>query len=256
VARAPDRLQQVLTLGGRAPRVVGGLLVAMALATLAGSLAPELGQLLALRVPAPESSAWLELLEVWRLLTWPLYQGAFPGGLLDLLFGGLTLVWLGQQLSFAWSERRFLTRCAVVAAGAGLLTVLLFSALGLPFAYAGIWPLTMALLLTWGLVFPGQRVSWFGVLDMSGATVAKVVAVGTPLWALVAGPSGAGAPGRLLAYTPHLMALLVAWLALADGPRRRWHRVKGWWARRRLEAARKRFKVITTDGPPPRQWMN
>lgn len=256
MARGPERLQEVLTLGGRAPRVVGGLLLAMAVATVGGSIVPGLASLLVLRVPSPDGGGWLELLEAWRLLTWPLYQGPFPGGLLDLLFGGLMLVWLGRQLSFAWSERRFAIRCAAVTVGAGLLTTLLLAALGWPFSYGGIWPLTMALLLTWGLVFPGQRVSWFGVLDMSGATVAKAVAIGTPLWALAAGPQGAGLAGRLVAYTPHLAALLVAWLFLADGPRRRWYRLKGWWAQRRLASARKRFKVITTDRPPPKQWMN
>jgi len=254
VAPGPDRLQQVLTLGGRAPRMVGGLLVAMAAATLAGAAVPGLSQLLVLRVPPADAGGWIELLEAWRLLTWPLVQGGLPGGLLDLLFGGLMLVWLGAQLSFAWSERRFASRVAIISAGAGLLTVLLFSALGLPFAYGGLWPLTMALLVTWGLVFPGQRVSWFGVLDMSGATVAKVVAIGTPLWALAVGPGGP--TGRLLAYAPHLFAILVAWLALADGPRRRWYRLKSWWAQRRLASARKRFKVITTERPPPKQWMN
>ena len=254
MARGPDQLQRFLTLGGRAPRAVGGLLLAMAVASLAAWIAPGLGGLLALQVPGEGPGRWVELFEAWRLVTWPLVQPGLPGGLLDLIFGGLMLVWLGSQLSFAWSERRFAWRVALITAGAGLLTTLLLGALGLPFVYAGLWPLTMALLVTWGLIFPSQRVSWFGVLDMSGRTVAVAVAIATPLWALAVGRGGI--PERLLAYSLHLSALLVAWLLLADGPRRRWYRVKGWWSRRRLESAKRRFKVISGDRPPPKQWMN
>jgi hypothetical protein len=256
VARSADPLYRVLTFGGQVPPAVGSLLVAMLLATVAGTVAPELARLLVLEVPSLDGSGWIALVEAWRLVTWPFFQGQLPGSLLTVLFAGFMLVWLGRQLSFAWSERRFLVRFFLITVGAALVTLLVLTPFGYPLGFFGLWPIANALLVTWGLIFPGQRLSWFGALEMSGATVAKAIAIGTPIWALVVGPQGLGLVGRLAVYLPHMAAILVAWLLVADGPRRRWYRVKSWWAQRRLAEQRRRFKVVTTDRPPPKQWMN
>lgn len=255
MARGGD-LRRVLTLGGQAPLSVGALLVGMLVATVAGTAAPAAGRALELQVPSLDDSGWTVLLEVWRLFTWPLYQGPLPGSVLTLLFAGMLLLWLGRQLSFAWSERRFLVRFLVLSAGAGLGTLLVLTPLGFTAGFGGAWAVVNALLVTWGLIFPRQRLSWFGALEMSGATVAKVVTVATPAWALLVGPPGAGLLGRLLLYLPHLLALALAWLLVAGGPRRGWYRVREWWLRRTLDRQRRKFKVITTDRPPPKQWTN
>ena len=256
MARGSSDLRRVLTFGGQAPLVVGGLLVAMALATILGTISPALGRWLTLVVPPPDASALLVLLEAWRLITWPLYQGPLPGSVLNLLFAGFMLLWLGRQLSYAWSERRFLIRFLVLSAGSGLGTLLLLGPFGYPIGYFGAWAVVNALLFTWGLIFPQQRISWFGALEMRGATVAKVILVATPLWALVVGPEGLGLLGRLVAYLPHLLALALAWLMVAGGPQRGWYRLREWWLRRTLDRQRRKFKVITTDGAKPKEWLN
>lgn len=256
MARGSFDLRRALTLGGQAPLAVGALLAAMAVATVVGTISPALGRWLTLEVPPLDTPAFLVLLEAWRLFTWPLYQGPLPGSLLTLLFAGFMLLWLGRQLSYAWSERRFLVRFFVLSAGAGLGTLVLLAPFGYPIGYFGVWAVVNALLLTWGLIFPRQRISWFGALEMTGATVAKVIAVATPLWALVAGPPGLGVAGRLIAYLPHLLALGLAWLLVTGGPRRAWFRLREWWLRRTLDRQRRRFKVISTDGPGPTQWKN
>jgi hypothetical protein len=249
VARSSSGLRRLLTLGGQYPVTVGVVVIAMALATVAGTASPLLARLLVLETPALDGAGWLQHAEVWRLATWPLFQGPLPASLLALLFGGFMVLWLGRQLSFAWSERRFLVRILVITVGAGLVTELVLTPLGSPLVHFGIWPVANALLVTWGLLFPGQRLSWFGALEMSGGTVAKVVAVATPVWALVVGPP--------LAYLPHLFAIGVAWLLVAGGPRRGWWRLRSWWQQRRLERQRRRFKVVTTGREPkPPQWMN
>lgn len=255
MARGSSDLRRVLTFGGQAPLVVGGLLVAMALCTVAGTVSPALGRWLNLVVPPADAPALLlVLLEAWRLVTWPLYQGPLPGSVLNLLFAGFMLLWLGRQLSYAWSEQRFLIRFLVLSAGSGLGTLLLLAPFGYPIGYFGAWAVVNALLFTWGLIFPQQRISWFGALEMRGATVAKVILVATPLWALVAGRGDVG--DRLVEYLPHLLALALAWLMVAGGPQRGWYRLREWWLRRTLDRQRRRFKVITTDGPKPKEWLN
>lgn len=256
MARGSAGLRRVLTFGGQAPLVVGALLAAMVVATVGGTAWPPLARLLELQVPPPDATAWLVALEAWRLVTWPFFQGPLPSSVLTLLFAGFMLLWLGRQLSYAWSERRFLTRFLVLTAGSAAGTLLLLTPFGWPVGYFGIWAVVNALLVTWGLIFPRQRISWFGALELSGATVAKVVAIGTPAWALLAGPPGVGLLGRLLLYLPHMLAVALAWLLVAGGPQRGWYRVREWWLRRTLERQRKRFKVVVTNRPPPKGWMN
>jgi hypothetical protein len=252
---SPD-LKRILTFGGQAPLSVGALIAAMVVATVGGTLWPPLGELLSLQIPGEGAAPWLTALEAWRLLTWPFFQGHLGSSVLTLLFGGFMLLWLGRQLSYAWTERRFLIRFFVLTGGAGLATLLVLLPFGGGGGYAGIWPVLNALLVTWGLIFPNQRLSWFGALEMTGATVAKVVTIATPLWALAVAPAGVGILGRLLAYLPHLVAIGMAWLLVAGGPRRGWYRVKDWWLRRDLDRQRRKFKVVTTDRAPPGGWVN
>jgi membrane associated rhomboid family serine protease len=251
MARGGDGLRHALTLGGQVPAAVGGLLVALLAGTLAGTVEPALGGWLTLDV----EPGW-GLLQAWRYLTWPFVEGPLPGSLLTLLFAGLLLVWLGRMLTAAWGERRFLLHALAIAAGAGVITALLLAPLDWNLPFHGIWPLTNALLVCWGLLYPEQRLSWFGVLEMRGLTVARVVGLGTPAWALLLGPPGFGPLERLAAFLPHLAALLVAWLLVGGGPRRGWRRLTGRWRERRLRRARSRFEVIDPGPRPPGQWLN
>ncbi len=245
--------RRALTLGGQAPASVGALIAGMLLATVLAGLARSSGLLLWLVVVPGDPLA--ALLTPWRLVTWPFVQPLQGMVVLDLLFAGLALLWLGRQLSFTWSERRFLLRFFGLAAGSALLTHLVLWPFGAPLAYAGMWPLVNALLVTWGLLFPRQQLAWFGAVQMSGAAVARLLTFGTPVYALVMGASPS-IPARLLEYTLHLSAVALAWLLVAGGPRRAWWRLKEWWLRLTLERQRRKFKVITTDRPPPKTWMN
>jgi len=243
-------LRRLLTLGGRAPAAVGAVLWLSLLATAVGSVSPTVGGLLVLVAPAPGATAWMVLLEPWRLVTWVLFQGPLPGGLLTLLFAGLMLVWLGQQLSYAWSERSFLVRCLWLTAGSAAGTLLLLLPLGATGVFFDLWAPVNALLVTWGLIFPSQRLAWFGVVQMSGATVAKVVTIATPVWALVMVAPQLGVVAALLRYLPHMLAIALAWILVAGGPRRLQSRLERWWYERRMARARRKFKVIDTRKPP------
>jgi len=252
VARRGSALREALTFGGQAPLAVGGLIVAMAVATALPLLFRSLGTLLWLSSPLLAGDA--VMIEAWRCLTWPFVQPPQDLLILTLIFAGISLLWLGRQLSFAWSEGRFLLRFFVIAFFAGLLSQLAWALLGLPLTYAGMWPMVNALTVTWGLIFPHQRISWFGAVQMSGAGVARLFFVGTPIYALVMGGSPS-IPLRLLEYLPHLFAIGLAWLLVTGGPRRGLYRLSAWWEARRLASARRRFKVID-PGKPPRDYLN
>ncbi len=252
MSRAGRPLRNALTLGGQVPAAVGGLVVALLLGTLGNTVHPPLGTLLVLDLGDPARL----LLQPWRYLTWPFVEVAFPASLFTLLFAGLMLVWLGRQLTAAWGERGLLLRAATIAAGAGGLSALVLAPFDSGQQVSGIWPLTNALLVCWGLLYREQRLSWFGVLEMRGLTVARVIGLGTPAWALLLGPAGLGLLERLGLFLPHLGALLVAWLLTGTGPRRGWRKLTGRWREAKLRKARSRFEVIDPGPRPPGQWMN
>jgi membrane associated rhomboid family serine protease len=242
VKRGGPALRHALTLGGQVPAAVGGLVAALLLGTIGASIYPPLEGLLLL----DPGDVGL-LLQPWRYLTWPFAERPLPGSLFTLLFAGLMLVWLGRQLTAAWGERGLLVRVAIIVAGAGGLTALLLAPFESHLLVQGIWPLTNALLVCWGLLYREQRLSWFGVLEMRGLTVAWVTGLGTLALALL---------GRQPGYLAHLSALLVAWVLAGSGPRRGWRRLTGRWREARLKRARSRFEVIDPGPRPPREWMN
>jgi hypothetical protein len=254
VARGGWELRRILTLGGRTPASAGGLAIAVVVASCLTGLFRGTATYLALIVdPAAGAESGLE---AWRYLTWPFPQPFGDFWLLNLFFGAASVVWIGRSLSYAWSERRFLGWFFTLTVVAGLGTWVLLWPLGVRFGYIGVWPVVNGLLVTWGLLFPNQRVSlWLSGATLSGAGVARALTIGTPIYALVAGASPS-IPARLLEFVPHFVALAMAWLPSAGGPRRAWYRLTDWWLRRRLREQRRKFKVVGTDDRPPRQWMN
>jgi hypothetical protein len=250
MARGGDGLRHALTLGGQVPVAVGTLLAALLLATLGATVIPALGGWLVLDV----EGGW-QLLQAWRYLTWPFLESPLPGSLLTILFAGLLLVWLGRQLTSAWGEGGFLRRVLLISAGAGAITALILAPIGWELRVHGVWPLTNALLVCWGILYPDQRLSWFGVVQMRGLTVARIIGWGTPVWALLLGSPGLGPLERLAVYLPNLAAILVAWLLAGEGPRRGWRGLTRRWREARLRRARSRFEVVD-PGPPPRNWLN
>lgn len=194
--------------------------------------------------------------EVWRLVTWPFLE-AQP---LNLLFGGFMLYQFGSQLAYDWGEARFLSTFLVLTIGAGIATVAV-ATLFPPFAgiaHVGMWPVVDALLLMWALRYPDQQMSLWGVLPMTGRTMAILVVAGTVVYGLAAG----GIPG-LFSFTPHFAALLLGWVLTRSRhgvglPLRRWKLAwRDFWMERKLRRRSRHLKVVRKNGKgePPR-WMN
>jgi membrane associated rhomboid family serine protease len=247
VARRRPDLAGFFTFGGRVPTTVGVLLSLLVLGTVWGALDPGVLEALAL---APVQ---IKRGQAWRLVTWPFAET----NVLGLLFGGYMLFWLGQQLSYAWSERRFLSRFLVYTVGAGLGTTLLhfvWEEASAP--HIGVWPVVAGLLVAWALLFPERQINWFGVMPMTGKTVAWITLGLTVLSGLFAGRGG-GIRG-IGTVVPHLIAIGIAWLqARGLGGRRLGWQARQWWADREARRRSKHLKVVRKNGSGDRtKWMN
>lgn len=235
------------TFGGRMPAVIGLVLTATLLATVGSWIQGNRGW----AVLSPEL---VQAGEWWRLVSWPFVQ-LDP---LTLAFGGLMIWQFGSQLAYDWGEGRFLWTFAILTAGAGLLTFavgLLVPGLA-SLRHVGMWPVVNGLWLMWCMRYPDQQVSFWGVLPMTGRTMALLIVGGTALFGLYL-----GGVGGIFQMVPHFAALLLGWslsrsrMAL---PLRRW---KLAWRDFRLERQAKRrarhLKVVRKNGhdEPPR-WMN
>lgn len=243
MARRQD-LSTFFTFGGRVPATVGMLLALMLVASVGASVDPHL---LEWTVLAPEQ---VKRGEIWRVVTWPFVQG----DVFALLFVGFMLWTLGQQLSYAWSERRFVTRFLGYTLGAGIGTTLLsFVFDSASTLHIGAWPVVNALIVAWALLFPDRQVNIWGVLPVTGRTLALLVLGGTVLAAVMVGKlHGFGG------FAPHLIAIGMAWLqARGVGGRRIGSQARQWWADREMRRRTKHLKVVRKDGSGDRpRWMN
>jgi membrane associated rhomboid family serine protease len=244
LARRRTDLASFFTFGGRVPASVGALLALLVLGTVLAAVDPRIPEAMAL-APVPIVRG-----ELWRLVTWPFVETNIIG----LLFGGYMLFWLGQQLSYAWSERRFVLRLLGYTLGAGLGTTVIsgvWADASVP--HLGIWPLVTGLLIAWAMLFPDRQLSWFGVMPMTGKTVAWITVGLTVLSGLFAG----GIRG-IATVLPHFITIAIAWLqARGFGGWRPGLQARQWWAEREMRRRAKHLKVVRKNGSGDRpRWMN
>jgi membrane associated rhomboid family serine protease len=242
--RNPD-FTTFFTFGGRVPASVGMLLAAMVAASVWGWM--DRG-LLAFAALAPVAILNGQL---WRLVTWPFFQDN-PFG---LLFGGFMLWSFGQQLSYAWSERRFVLRFFGFVLGAGVATTVLalFWNDARMVGHVGVWPVIIALLVSWAMLFPDRQVNIWGILPLTGKTLALLVVFGTVLYAL----SG-GFPRGFAVFAPHLFAIAIAWVqSRGSGGSQSWRQARRWWSDREAKRRAKHLKVLRKNGPDDEsRWLN
>lgn len=229
------------------PAVIG-LLLALILIATAASWILRNGEWAVFAPELLRAGQW------WRLVTWPFVQD-HP---LNLLFGGFMLYQFGSQLAYDWGEGRFLSTFTLLTVGAGLITFVL--AMLVPplagIAHVGMWPVVDALLLMWALRYPDQQMSFWGILPMTGRTMAILVVAGTVLYGLAAG----GIAG-LFAFAPHFAALFLGWVLSRSRVALPLHRWKLAWRDYRLERQMRRrskhLKIVRKNGQdePPR-WLN
>jgi membrane associated rhomboid family serine protease len=236
-------VQRFFTFGDRVPPAIGLVLALMLAASVWGWMQRELQLFAAL------SPAMILRGQLWRLVTWPFFQDD-P---FTLLFGGLMVYWLGQQLAYVWSEKRFLMRFFGYAGFASVATTLLAlvwsPASG---AHIGVWPVANALIVSWAMLYPDRQVNIWGILPITGKTAALLVVGGTFLYGL----AGGGVRG-IGAFAPHLFAILAAWLLSRGKVRAPWLEAKQWWAEREQKRRARHLRVVKKDGSDDRpRWLN
>ncbi len=206
-------------LGGRVSAPVALLIGATLLASIAGSASGALLEALAL-VPYAVFHG-----EVWRLVTWPLFQ-LDP---LGLIFGALGLFWFGSELVRVWGPGRFLLAYFGLAAAAGLITCLVALVLSTMQTqkFLGLWPVVSALIIAWATYFPGRDVFVYFVLPLRGQNLIYATLAGTLLFTLMGGRTQ---------FVPHFAAQLLMLAALRGTP------FGQIWARLKYELAYRRWR--------------
>jgi membrane associated rhomboid family serine protease len=243
-SRRSGEVQRWFTFGGRVPAAIGLVLALMLAASVWGWMEHGLQAFAALS-PVPIVRGG----ELWRLVTWPFFQDD-P---LTLLFGGFMIYWLGQQLAYVWSERRFLLRFLWYTLFASVGTTLLAFLWGpASHPHIGIWPVANALIVSWAMMYPERQVNIWGVLPLTGKALALLVVFGTLLYGIfVGGIRGIGT------FSPHLFAILGAWLMSRGRIRSPLRDARAWWAEREQKRRAKHLKVVKRDGSDDRpRWMN
>ncbi len=234
-------LSSFFTFGGRVPATVGFFLALMLLASIWAALNPGVAGAAALMPVAIQRG------QLWRLVTWVIVQPD-PG---TLLFGGFMMWWIGQQLSYAWSERRFVGQVLAYTLTAALVTTLLgrFWSDASSVVHLGMWPLVNALLVSWAMLHPEAQVNIWGVLPLTGKSLALLVTGGTVLYAIFSG---------FAAFAPHLSALALAWAqSRGTGGGRSWRQAKRWWAEREAKRRSRHLKVVKKNGSDGRsEWRH
>jgi membrane associated rhomboid family serine protease len=192
----------------RMPRIIALLILATGIASILAAMGARSGApWFAADTVLRGSEIWRG--ELWRLATWALLDLSVLG----LVFACLTLYWFGSDLVRHWGDRRFLAFFFGIAAAAGALTALLGRLLWTAlegFPYAGGWVVADAIVVAWGLLFPGREIRLYGVIRLTGRHLVWVTVGLTVLYALFSG---------LAALVPHLTAELLVLAAL--GPLRR-----------------------------------
>jgi len=180
------------------------------------------------------SAPWL-----WQPITYQFLH--HPGDIMHLVFNMLMLWMFGGDLELRWGAARFLRFYLVCGIGAGLITCVVNTLLGIQTATIGASGAIFGLLMAFGMIFPNRTVLFMGLFPMRASTMVALFAV-LQIWA-VGGFRSTG-----IAYFAHLGGMLVAWLYLT-----------GWWDPRRLvaearwRARRRKFRTMQGRGADEEQ---
>jgi membrane associated rhomboid family serine protease len=198
--QSPD-LGRFFTFGGRVPASFGLLLAAMLVGSIFAWQSAAFAGATAFHPDAILGG------QLWRLVSWFFVQGD-PFG---LFFVGLVMWWVGPQLMYEWGERRFVLRLLGITAGASVATSAIayfWPAAAQP--HFGAWPTVNALIIAWAMLHPSAQVNLYGILPVTGKTLALLIVGGTVVWALAARTGGFGA------FVLHFTAMGIAY-ALSRG---------------------------------------
>ncbi|HET7292005.1 MAG TPA: hypothetical protein VFM88_06250 [Vicinamibacteria bacterium] len=232
--------RDVTILGGRFPVVAVGLAATTLVLTILGAnvgAVQDLGLM-------PPSLVWQG--QVWRLLTWSLFE--FQP--LSLVFVCLAFVFFGRELAYTWGPVGFLKICAGIVLGSGALTCLIARFVWgrlYDFPYWSAWALGTALIIAYATLFPSRTILVYFILPLSGRRLLIVTVAGTLLFALMT---------SVAFFVPHFLAqgLMYAYLR-GYSPRLLWLRLKARTVRWSPSRRPSHLRPVDRDDEPPR-WLH
>jgi membrane associated rhomboid family serine protease len=135
--------------------------------------------------------------EVWRLVTWPFVE-LTP---LSLILTCVAIYRFGGDLAYRWGVRRLRRFVIEVVLAASIATCLLDAVFHHGIARCGGWAIADMLLVAWARQFPAAIVQFYGVLQLNGRSIIRIVIATSIVYAIYIGP---------VAMAPELVACLLA----------------------------------------------
>jgi hypothetical protein len=118
-----------------------------------------------------------------------------------LIFTGVAIYHFGGELAVRWGERRLRRFAIELVLAAGVATCLLDAAFHHGVARCGGWAIADALVIAWARQFPSATLQLYGVLQLQGRSIVRLVVATSIVYALYAGP---------IAMAPELVACIGA----------------------------------------------
>jgi membrane associated rhomboid family serine protease len=189
----PKRFTDHFDFGGRMPGTVGFLIALTLVVSIVAAFTSRHGVAIASLLSLEPERVWHG--QVWRLASWVFMEGSPIG----LLFACLILYWFGRDLSAAFGASRFLSIYLGLTLFAGAGTCLLGLVDGdiMGHYYAGMWALSEAMMVGWGLLYPTRQIYIYFILPVTGRILAYFTLALTVLYAIYAGWEG---------FVPNLLA--------------------------------------------------
>ncbi|HEY1546398.1 MAG TPA: rhomboid family intramembrane serine protease [Kofleriaceae bacterium] len=150
--------------------------------TVAASLVAMLDHRFATLAALEPSRIWRG--ELWRLVTWPFVERS-P---MSLIFTCVAIYHFGGQLAYRWGERRLRRFAIELVLAAAVATCLADAVLHHGIARCGGWAIADALVIAWARQFPTATLQLYGVLQLQGRAIVKLVVATSIVYALYAGP--------------------------------------------------------------------
>jgi membrane associated rhomboid family serine protease len=232
--------RDVTILGSRFPLVAVALAAATLLVTI---LAANARTVLALGVMTPSLVLSGQL---WRLLTWTFFELS-P---ISLLFVCFAFLIFGRELVYHWGPTGFLSVCAGIVVGAGLVTCLIARVIGhglMDASWASAWALGEALIIAYAMLFPSRTILFSLIIPVAGRQLLVLTVAATLVFALLV---------SFAQVIPHLAAqgLMYAYLS-GYSPRLLWLRLRARTVRWSPSRRSSHLRPVDRDDEPPR-WLH
>ncbi len=184
---------------------------------------------------------------IFQVFTYPL----MGGGLLEIIFDGLLLWFIGSDLEATWGTPRYIRFLLISILGAAILFLLLNLgfASGRPYTLTGMTGFTNALLLAYAILYPHRYFSFMLIFPVK-AWICCAFIILIQLFSGFTSPAGVLSLAHLGA-----MAAGVGYLMLISSPRWKQFKAKKNAAKKQSKRSHLHLVKGDDDDKPPKYWQ-